>query len=174
MCSPMNKQMSRKQNMLWQLLLSPTVVAVARGRGTAEGAGAEGADIGRGGDGLGWWSCGGDRQWEDGADAACRWPMRGSRMWRFVRARETGAGAGAEERRGHGLGSQSTQGRPWGCAGYATAQGPQVQQGPICPAYVQYIYVTDNLYSCSFVTSLWFSGNHLFEVMRINLFDDKY
>jgi hypothetical protein len=36
-------------------------VAVARGRGTVEGAGAEGADAGRGGDGLGWWSCGGDR-----------------------------------------------------------------------------------------------------------------
>jgi hypothetical protein len=29
---------------------------------TAEGAGAKGADAGRGGDGLGWWSCGGDRQ----------------------------------------------------------------------------------------------------------------
>jgi hypothetical protein len=38
-------------------------------------------------------SRGGDRRREDGADAACRWPVRGSRMgqmgW-FVRARGTG------------------------------------------------------------------------------------
>jgi hypothetical protein len=42
---------------------------------SVEGAGAKGGDAGRGGDGV---------------DAVCRWPMRGSQMGRFVRARGTG------------------------------------------------------------------------------------
>jgi hypothetical protein len=42
-------------------------MVVWEGGGTAEG-----ADAGRGGDGLGQRSCGGDRRREDGADAACR------------------------------------------------------------------------------------------------------
>jgi hypothetical protein len=68
-------------------------MVVWEGGGTAEDTGVEGAKAGRRGDGLGRRSRGGDRQREDVADAACRWPMCGSRMeqmgW-FVRARGIG------------------------------------------------------------------------------------
>jgi hypothetical protein len=76
-------------------------VAVVWRRGTAEGAGAEGADAGR--EGMDW--DGGRAEGIDGermgADAACNWPVRGLRMGRFVRAR--GTGRVRVQRRGGGI-----------------------------------------------------------------------